>query len=147
MTQPAWGWTSAEDLRAEQRMAREVEAAWPGTIVGSFPRVTVLDWWMARSGAMVAVAEVKRRRVASDTYPTVYLSVSKYLALTHAALAFGVIPLYLVGFEDGVRWVDLRQWAPDRPTLAGRKDRTNPNDWEPMLEVPLSTMAPLTDSP
>jgi hypothetical protein len=101
-----------------------------------------IDWWLEQGTKCVAVAEMKCRDCLPKTYPTIYLAMRKYIALTIAQLR-GPTGLFIVGFSDGsaytvrVHDIDTRQ----KVVVRGRFDRPGvPNDREPCIEVPMSDM-------
>jgi hypothetical protein len=132
---------SAEDEAHEDSVAREIEEAF-ACQVRSFGRLALVDWYAIRDGRMVAVLELKSRTHSSDTYPTVFLNVRKWLALTQASLGLGVHAIYVVRFTDATRWVSLTEVDATKHAIGGTlrivKSR---NDIEPVIHVPVSAMS------
>lgn len=140
---------TAEDRERERAVFAAVGACWGLTACQYAGEANPIDGYLADGDRVVALVEVKCRDVLEDTYPTVYLSVRKWLALLLGSMQGGVLPLFVVRFDDGaIRWLDVRTLPPGMPMLVrGRRDRGYENDREPVLEVPIPPMAPLDRHP
>src|SRR5262245_190462 len=103
-----------DDENNERLIACMVERAF-GCDVCKYPRFSPIDWYAARDGRLVAVLELKARTHATTTYPTVFLSVRKWLALGLAELGLDVPAFYVVQFTDGVRLCRVRDVAAGWP--------------------------------
>jgi hypothetical protein len=131
---------TAADLRREDEIAAVLARQWRCEL-RTLGKYSPVDRWAMRDGAVVAVVEIKARNVDSDRYPTVFLAARKWVALTLAAAELCVPALFVVGFHDGVFWLDLDDLADlKRPRLAGHAVPRCPNDLEPMHDVPVSAM-------
>lgn len=121
---------------------QELEAAWTCE-VKLFGPFCALDYYLLRDGRMVAVAELKARTHPHGTYPTVFLSLRKWLALTLASVGMGVPALFVVRFTDGAYWLRVGEVDASAVRVAGRYDRGAANDVEPIIQVPLSKFRPV----
>lgn len=124
------------DKVAERVAAGELSKAWNCNL-HSFGDFSPVDWYAEREGRTVANVEIKVRTHASDTYPTVYLSMRKWLALSLANVGMGVPGIFVAQFTDGLYYIDVGEVDARRHTIAGRRDRGAANDLEPIIEVPI----------
>jgi len=132
--------TTPATTAAEAEIAKVLEMAW-GVTAHRYATFDSIDWWIERDRRCVAVAEMKDRSHVFGKYPTTYLSFRKWLALVLASLT-GPVPLFVVRFKDGIYWVDANRVDPRGALIVGgRTDRVgNPNDIEPLIEVPNDIM-------
>jgi hypothetical protein len=111
-----------------------------------FGLLAPVDWYAVRDERVVAVAEFKRRSTSRTHYPTVFLSVRKWLALQLAGIGLGVPALFVVQFVDQLCYTPV----PLRGTvsIAGgiRRVRAR-NDVEPVIEIPSGDFLPVADLP
>lgn len=133
--------TTAGSTAMEKDTAQRIEAAYHCSMVylGKFSAV---DWVAVRDGRPVAVLELKCRSHAYGTYPDVYLSMRKHIALSLAGIGHGVQSIYVVRFTDQVRSVRVPGAWP--LTVAGWAEELPEGDnlWqEPMHLVPVADMA------
>jgi len=87
-----------------------------------------LDFALLRDEQVVAFAEVKRRNVLHNTYPTAFISLSKIMA---ARLMRPLPSFWVVAWDDGVGYVRLDNHD-GVITMGGRRDRHDSADIEPM---------------
>jgi hypothetical protein len=136
-----------EDRRNEEEVAAACAAVWHCRI-GRFGALSPVDWYGERDGRLVGVLELKARGHALDHYPTVFLNVRKWLALTLAAVGLGCPAIFVVKFTDGVYWAPLSKIDATQHRIAGCAHIVkNGNDIEPVIEVPVSTLSPLSTTP
>ena len=95
-----------------------------------------------RHGEMVGVVELKDRR-GSESYPTLWLAVSKYQPLMTLrdrlnSLSNRSLPVIFVwAFDDAIYWLDVADAAGMPRAQGGRTDRgLGAYDIEEMIEVP-----------
>jgi hypothetical protein len=132
-------YSPSDGIREEVARGR-VEAAW-NCKVHRFARYDALDFYCERDQTLVAVIEMKARSHPESRYPTVYLSVRKWLALTLANVGLGVPAIFLVRFTETIRWIDVRSVDARSVDIAGRFDRPDAaRDREPLIHVPISDM-------
>jgi hypothetical protein len=131
---------TAEDERAEEDAARRLEAAW-GCTLQRFGKLSPVDWFAVRDERMVGVLELKSRGHTSDTYPTVFLNVRKWLALLLAAHGLGVPAIFVAQFPDCLTWVPVAEIDARRHRIAGcRRIVKARSDVEPVIDVPVSQL-------
>lgn len=136
---------TGRDLENQNEIAGKLGAAWKCRLV-SFGYSADIDYYAERDGKVVAVVEIKRRNNPCSLYPTVYLSMRKWLALQMASVGFGVSGIFAVGFNDCIRYAQIRDVDPRKMIIAGRGDVRASNDIEPMIEVPIEAMKKLPES-
>jgi hypothetical protein len=129
---------TAEDTQRERAVAEILARRWNAQIyhMGEF---APLDWYFERGGQVVAVAELKCRRVRWGTYPSIFLAHTKWCHLMFAYHYNDVDALFVVQSEDRLMYASADE-IPAAPLLMlGRPARPGaPHDREPMLEVPLA---------
>lgn len=136
-----------QDVEREARIQYALEAYW-GCQLHTFGPAYVLDWSATRNGKVVAVIEAKARSHHSDRYGTVYLNPRKLAALIEHGRLMNALPLYVVEFLDGIRWIDVRNVDPQRQTFGGRSYQIwTRNDRELLIEVPVNEMKRLHEQP
>lgn len=134
---------SEDDRRNEREVASAVEKAWRCRVV-SFGALSPVDWFAERDGRLVSILELKSRTHPHDKYPTVFLNVRKWLALSLGAVGLGCPALFVVRFADGVYWVRLSDVDAGRNKVGGcSRFVKNANDVEPVIDVPVSSLRAL----
>lgn len=131
---------SKADRHAEAGVAAELARVWRCELV-HFGELCELDWYAVRDGRMAGVIECKVRKHPQGRFETVFLSVRKWLALNLANVGLGVPAIFVVSFDDAIRWkriglesggVRLAGWSPGT--------RQAVSDFEPVIEVPVVSM-------
>jgi hypothetical protein len=135
---------TADDERNERDVAAVVEAVWRCEL-HSFGRLSPVDWYATRAGRLVGVLELKSRTHPHDRYGTVFLNVRKWLALVLAATGLGCPAVFAVKFTDHTRWIDVADVDIRNARIGGCRTVVKArSDVEPVIEVPVSAMRPLT---
>ena len=78
-----------------------------------------------------------------DTYPTYFISLYKIMALQQQADLTDRPAFLVVGFNDGIFYLDFWKGWPiefDHIALGGRKDRNDAQDIEPMAHFKISKL-------
>lgn len=139
--------TRPMDSENERRVMDEIGRAWECEC----RRMGYLDAWDfhgIRDGRTVFIAELKSRTNPRDKYPTVFLSLHKWWALTNAGMGMGVTPVFVVRWSDAIGYITLREVDPRHNRMAGRPQRAGaPNDTELIIDVPVSAMHALDAGP
>jgi hypothetical protein len=129
-----------QDERNEADAARLLEAHWKCEL-HLFGKLSPIDWYATRHGRIVAVAELKTRTHPSGRFPTVFLNVRKWLALSLAETGLGVPALFAVSFTDGVFYVRNAEVDASQVRIGGcSRVVKSSSDVEPVIEVPLELM-------
>lgn len=100
-----------------------------------------IDWAVTDRNEPVAWAECKRRYNPHDQYPTLILSLAKYMHGMELAERTGLPFLIIVEFDDGIRFCKHEVMPPI--VWGGRSDRGDPQDMEPMVDIPMSKFVAL----
>lgn len=93
-----------------------------------------VDWMLMRGKKSIAFAELKTRKVPSTQYPTLLLSLNKWIRGVELSKATGVPFIIIAKWTDGVFF-----FKPDfGPVLfghGGRLDRNDSQDMEPVVFI------------
>ena len=134
-----------QDRESERDVAKKLEIAWQCS-VHSFGALSPIDWYAVRDGRTTALLELKARTHPADKYPTVFLNVRKWLALSLGACGMGVPAIFVVKFTDQIRWTPLASVDARDHRIAGCATLVKSvNDIEPVIEVPVSQMTELRE--
>jgi hypothetical protein len=124
---------SAADREREDRVARLVGREW-GVELVRLPEMHVLDWYFKGHERLLGFAELKGRQHPRGRFPTVFLSLNKWLALLQAA-THGKPSMFVACFTDCVCW-QVVGFDMGGLELAGARH----SDPEPCVEVPVESM-------
>lgn len=139
------GFASQSDREAEDHAAAILERAW-GLKLHRYEPFDEIDWYAARNGMTVAFIELKTRSHPSTQFPTVFLNYRKYLALFTSWQATGKKCIFVVQFSDGIRAVNVLDInATSLPIRGCRRIVKSPLDIEPVIEVPVCSMVPISE--
>jgi hypothetical protein len=128
------------DVDNENAAAIRLEAAW-AVKLHRYPRLHSVDWYAERADELVGYVEIKSRTVTADHYPTVFLSMRKYLSLTMLEHTTGIAGTFVAGFSCGsLLWIRVRDVDARHVKITGRTDRGRAEDREPMILVPIPDM-------
>ncbi len=129
-----------EDRRSERDVAVVLAGAW-NCAIKPFGSLCQVDWYAERHGRMVGLLELKTRPHPSSKYPTVFLNVRKWIALSMASLGLGCPALFVVKLLDGVFWVPLSSIDATHSRIAGCMSIVKShNDIEPIIEVKVAVL-------
>lgn len=129
-----------EDHASERAVADRLEREWRCRL-HRYPQFTAVDWYAERDGRMAGLVELKTRSHRAGHYPTVWLNVRKHLALSLGSLHYGVPAVFVVAFEDEVRWVRVADIDARGPRIGGCADFVKARtDREPVIDVPVELM-------
>lgn len=126
------------DRHNEAKVVVHLADRWKCEWIKNDDPYSLIDFIAVRNFRQVAFAEVKRRHCFVATYPTVYLSLRKWHALFEAHVRTGLSSVFVVQFDDGIKWIEAKDVDPRTAIMRGRFDREDaPNDVEPIIEVPI----------
>ena len=130
-----------DDRKAQREIADALEKAWGCKVADFGGHASEIDYYAHRGGNVLAVIEIKSRKHESDKYPTLYLSMRKWLALLMASIGMGAHPFFVAGYSDNViRYINAYDADARNIKILGRTDRGAANDQEPIIEVPIKHM-------
>lgn len=132
------------DRAAEADVARMLAQAWTCE-VHHFGALAPVDFYALRDGRIVGVIELKVRDHRSDRYPTTFLTVRKWLALTLASNGLGTPAIFVVRFSDCICWMPVDKIDASLVVMAGKTASRGAPD-VPTIEVPVAQMRILEDN-
>lgn len=135
-----------EDEAAENEVRLFVEREWECQL-HKFGKLTPVDWYALRHDHLVAVLEFKARSEPKDKYPTVFLNLRKWLALTMASLGFDIPAFFVVKWTDGLAWINLKDVDANHANikyLGCRSIVKSASDREPVILIPSSRFTTFT---
>jgi len=128
--------TTKLDLEREDMVAALLAEAW-GCKVKKLGGYDTVDRLLIKDEKVKGVVEIKCRDVQFLVYPTLYLSVRKYIDLMRWANATRSLPFFVWGLNDGLYYWRLSQRLDGIVCdIKGRTDRGLENDLEPILQIP-----------
>ena len=131
------------DRQNEREVAELLEKAWNCTI-RPFGAFSAVDWFAVRENRLVGVLELKSRPHESTKYPTVFLNVRKWLALSIATVSLDCPALFIVRFTNGVFWVAVADIDARLHRIGGCTEIVKShNDIEPIIEVRIEILKPV----
>lgn len=134
------------DRDHEEEVIGKLMTAW-GCGASRAPRKYAVDWALERGGQVYAMAEVKYR---SKSYPTYIMSLSKFVTMCIHSTTSGLPYLLIVSWPEGgkrvIRYTRIDRKAHTGVILGGRKDRGDPDDIEPMVEIPIEKFSLLREA-
>lgn len=135
-----------EDRAREEAVARVLTTEWRCE-VKHFAAMSPVDWFTVKEGRFTGILELKCRKNASTTYPTVFLSVAKWSNLTSGSDGLGVPAGFVVRFTDKILWINIAKVDASKNRVAGRNDRGAAHDREPVIDVPIEAMSVVCETP
>jgi hypothetical protein len=128
------------DARNETETARQLEKAWRCEI-RPFGQLCPIDFYALRNSALVGLLELKSRTHESTKYPTIWLNLRKWLALTMGETGLGVPALFVVKFLDGLYYIPVNEVPTNQIKIGGTKHIVKSHtDIEPVIEIPVERL-------
>ena len=135
------------DKAREAEICTLVEQEWHCSMMPFGPLCPV-DFYAIRDGRMVGVMELKSRTHKAYHYPTVFLNVRKWIALSMASAGLGVPAIFMVRFTDEIRFINVAKVDATKFKMGGTKKIVKSHtDIEPVIEVPVTDMTALATRP
>lgn len=132
---------NAHDKANEEDVRAAIESAWGVEIRRYGGHFDAIDFYALRGQKIAAHLELKSRTHESTKYPTVFLNVRKWMALTMTWLNMGVPSLFIVRFTNEIRWIDVKNVDARNIRLGGCSRVVKAkSDIEPVIEVPIGQM-------
>lgn len=127
-----------QDRVNEQDAVAFMEKEWDCRLL-KFGRLTPVDRYILKDDHLQGVVEIKCRSHDFSQYPTVFLNLRKWLALTMGALGFGVPAFFIARWNDALGWVNLDDIDANTRNVrymgCARKVKSD-SDREPVILVP-----------
>ncbi len=121
---------SDEDRFNEQKVMSKVRRHWRLDGYRKLPKSYVVDFALIRKNEVIGFAEVKRRNVAFNKYPSIFISMHKIKAANDMN-KLGFHTALIVECNDATGYLLLND-PPCKVTFGGRSDRGDHDDQEPM---------------
>lgn len=132
---------NAADAANEEQVRAAIEAAWGVELRRYGGHFDAIDWYALRAGKIAANVELKSRTHESGKHPTVFLNMRKWHSLLIAWLYTGRPSIFVVKFEDGIRWIDVAKVDARNVRIGGCSRIVKArSDVEPVIEVPIADM-------
>jgi len=97
-----------------------------------------IDWVFLRNQKPVAIAEVKCRTNPREQYPTLMLSLAKWMHGKQLAKELAVPFLVVIKWTDGIFWHEVTDKSLISHGFGGRTDRNDDQDVEPVVYIPIN---------
>lgn len=131
------------DKNREAKVIDSLCAVWECNAT-KLPKFYKQDWALTSVGGTVrALVEVKCRTHPRERYPTLILSLEKWLALAMLSEHTNAKGILAVQFSDGIFWMVAKPQPQWRIAIGGRTDRNDPDDVEPVVHIPTNSLKPL----
>ncbi len=122
------------DLARENEVKDTLKVMW-GVEFNKLPIAYHVDWMVTRNGEAKAFAELKCRNNPRRQYPTLMLSLHKWMHGKDLAKEIGGKFIVIVKWTDGIFFHE--QGTCDvQYGIGGRKDRRDSQDIEPVVYIP-----------
>ena len=132
---------NAEDKANEEATRQAIEAAWGAELKRYGGHFDAIDWYAVKGGKIAAHVEMKARSHDASKYPTVFLNFRKWHALLMAWQYTGKPSLFVVRFQDSIRWIDVSRVDARRIRMGGcARIVKAKSDIEPVIEIPIAEM-------
>jgi hypothetical protein len=131
---------NAQSLGVEEATMAAACMAW-GAGKRKLPIAYRVDWAVTMNNAIVAWAECKRRYNPSTRYPTLILSLAKYMHGVELSERTGLPFMVVVEFDDGIWYYEHETMPP--LVWGGRRDRNDSQDQEPLVDIPIAKFSRL----
>jgi hypothetical protein len=128
---------SKEDRSNEREVASRL-ASIKACDFKKLPMAYYIDWVFLRNQKPVAIAEVKCRSNPSTQYPTLMLSLAKWMHGKQLAKELSVPFLVIIRWTDGIFWHEASDKSLISHGFGGRTDRNDDQDVEPVVYIPIN---------
>ena len=132
-----------KDLTNADTVIEHVCAMWHWQAV-KLKKFSPVDFALTDRDRIRGWAEIKCRTNESTRYPTYSVSLHKVMAGVHQANFTGLPYYVVIGFTDGVWYINAGRYVGYHDRLdvriGGRTDRNDPMDIEPMVHIPVKLL-------
>lgn len=120
--------------RNEQKIQAILEKVWKITLRHTEPFAPA-DFYIIENDSIVGAIEIKTRSHKFGKYPTIWMSLRKYISLKNLNLKD---IYYVINYPNTVRYIKLDDIDSSKIVTSGRTDRVDaPNDIETLIEIPI----------
>ena len=124
---------SSFDLSNEKEVSNQLSVNWNCSF-HKLPISYYVDWMLIKNNKSVAFAELKTRKNLRQQYPTLLLSLAKWIHGNDLSKATSLPFLIIVKWTDGLFWIDSKN-AKVNFGIGGRTDRNDSQDIEPVVFI------------
>lgn len=124
---------SPEDLRNEKDVVEKLTQIW-GMVFHKLPMSYHVDWLMVKDGKPRGFAELKCRNCGRRKYPTLMLSLAKWMRGKELAQELNTSFIIIVRWSDGI-FFHKAGTQPISYGFGGRNDRDDEQDMEPVVYI------------
>jgi len=137
-----------KDLNKQAIIGEAMEKKW-NCECRAFAHFSPIDFYCIKDRNLWCVVEIKGANYTYEEWDNALLNLRKWLALQLARAGLGCPALFVVGYNDQARWIDLSDVDGTRIRAYGgkREDRRGPSDGEPLIEIPREQLHYLCDMP
>jgi hypothetical protein len=128
---------SSFDLKNENDVSEQLSDLWDCTF-HKLPISYHIDWMLMKNNKSVAFAELKTRKNSSKQYPTLLLSLAKWIYGNHLSKATSLPFLIIAKWTDGIFYVNSNN-AKVTFGIGGRTDRNDNQDIEPVVYIDINS--------
>lgn len=133
---------SHQDRVNEIEVATELAVLWRCE-AHKMPAFYQVDWALANSGTIRAWVEIKCRKVKRTQYPTLMLSLHKWLHGLKLQSDTGIPFILVVRWDEGIFYMRANSLMKPEIRISGRVDRGDPQDMEPCVHIPIDQFTPI----
>lgn len=126
---------SSKDLANENEVAKDISKS-TGYVFHKLKIAYHVDWLILDKDKPKYVAEVKRRFNQSIKYPTLMISLQKWMKGKEMAKEMRIPFVLIIKWDDGVFWYKAGS-SQVTYGFGGRYDRNDSQDQEPMVFIPV----------
>lgn len=128
---------TSSDITNEEQVKAVLVSMWDVQF-HKLPRFYFVDWILIQDGKAKAFAELKCRNNPRDKYPTLMLSLHKWMHGKAMAQEIDGAFLVIVRWEDGI-YYHKQGWCEVSYGIGGRTDRSDKEDVEPVVFIPIDS--------
>lgn len=126
-----------ENLVKEREIADFIQSVWHMSLIKN-PKSYRIDFGVMKGGRIRGWVEVKERKINLFTYPTVILSLAKWMQGRRLALETGTRFFFVIQVIDGSILCSEETSATRKVNYGGRRDRNDSEDIEPVVHIPIA---------
>jgi hypothetical protein len=132
------------DARREQDVRKIIEEKWECKLqyIGKF---TPIDFFVIKNEKLAGYIELKSRSNFTDTYPSLFMDINKWMHLQLASVSQGVPAYFFCQFIDQIKYIKVSEIDARRMCVI-IKDDAGIREYEPVIEIPINTMKTLVET-
>lgn len=135
MTRPQY--ETQRDLLNEREAISAIEAKF-NCVAEKIPKRMKLDYALSREEAIAAFSEVKTVKYNIEDYVRFggyFISLEKWQSARHLYETTGKPFVLCLNTPKGIYYAVFKDFTQSNFKMGGRKDRNDPDDWEPLVII------------